>query len=102
VPTTAAPRDREAFVQQLLSRSQDAWRNAITREEQLAGRTLDDRTFDDLLGRAGTTVREAVWLETVLPLLSESQLRQLVKQTRCLAQLAARAGLIDAPKEAVS
>ena len=99
-PTSAAPRDREAFVQQLLSRSQDAWRNAITREEQLAGRTLDDRTFEELLAQAGTTVREAIWLETLLPLLSESQLRQLVEHTRCLAQLAVRAELLDVAEAA--
>ena len=91
---TAAPRDRESFVRQLLTRSPDAWRNAITREEQLAGHVLDDATVEALLEQAGDAPREVAWLETLAPRLGEMQLRRLVRETRCLERWAEAAGLL--------
>ena len=97
VPARVAPRDRQAFVRQLLSRSADAWRNAISREEQLKGQRLDERSFELLLQEVGESPREAAWLEVVLPLLDDAQVRQLVRRTGSLARLARQAGLLDEP-----
>lgn len=97
VPARVVPRDRQAFVRQLLSRSADAWRNAISREEQLKGQRLDERSFELLLNEIGESPREAAWLEVVLPLLDDGQVRQLVRRTGSLARLARQAGLLDEP-----
>jgi hypothetical protein len=94
---TAAPRDRDEFLRQLLSSSPDAWRNAISREDALIDRTLDEKTVDELLARlkvAHAPARDVAWLETVAPLLSGTQLRRLLRETDMLRQWAAAAGVL--------
>lgn len=101
--STAAPKDREEFLQQLLSQSPEAWRNAIRREDALAGRTLDDRTVEELLTRLkapNAPVRDVFWLETIAPILSEVQLRSLVRETGMLRQWAVAAGVIPSQQAA--
>ena len=102
---TAAPRDRDEFVRQLLSPTPEAWRNAITREDALIGRTLDERTFDDLLSRLklpNAPARDVSWLETVAPILSAAQMRALVRETHMLRNWAKAARVIVEPQPPVS
>jgi hypothetical protein len=95
--TVGTPRDRDAFLRQLLSSSPDAWRNAISREDALIGRTLDDRTVEELLSRLktpGTVARDVTWLETVAPLLTSNHLRTVLRETGLLRQWAVAAGVL--------
>jgi hypothetical protein len=95
---TGAPRDREEFVRQLLSPSPEAWRNAISREDSLRGRVLDERTFQELVTRLETDTipRNVLWLETLAPILSPGQLRTLLRRSHLLRRIAVKAGALSA------
>lgn len=83
--------DPALFLDRLRASDPLAWRSALEAEaERLAGRVLDDTTFQSLLSQAAqrkTGAETLAWLETLVPHLGSGQLLALYEKTQVLAQL---------------
>ena len=86
-PASAAPRELGNFVDLLLSPHEDSWHGALDSEPSLQGRGLDRRSFTAL--RDAITKREFAitgrWLNVVGVVLSDSQTKELLVESKALA-----------------